>query len=61
MLGKIMRIRCAATGQQLTNLAKECTAELNVSAVNLNSAVWILGTRDCRQRSEAYRAGVREL
>lgn len=50
MLGKIMRISCAATGQQLTNLAKECTAELNVSAVNLNSAVWIHGTRKVQQK-----------
>lgn len=45
-----MRISCAATGQQLTNLANERTAELNVSAVNLNSAGWISGTRKVQQK-----------
>jgi hypothetical protein len=50
MLGKIMRIQCAATGQTVTNIAKERTAELTITAQSLGSAVNRRGTKKITQK-----------
>ena len=50
MLGKIMRIQCAATGQTVTNIAQERTAELTITAQSLGSAVHSRGTKKIPQK-----------
>lgn len=50
MLGRLVRIRCGASGEAINNLAGERTAELSVSVVSLSSANTSAGTRKIRQK-----------